>query len=68
MNDSNNRFLANSIAGGALALLLLATAMLAPVGVEAQTADPGLGLVGLPYANDIERAARAGFRAARAAP
>ncbi|HET7925745.1 MAG TPA: autotransporter outer membrane beta-barrel domain-containing protein [Rhodanobacteraceae bacterium] len=37
--------------------LVLACFALAPFAATAQTADPGLGLVGLPYANDVERAA-----------
>jgi uncharacterized protein with beta-barrel porin domain len=35
----------------------IAAAALVPRAGMAQTADPGLGLVGLPYANDIENAA-----------
>jgi outer membrane autotransporter protein len=35
----------------------LTIAALAPLAAVAQTADPGLGLVGLAYANDVERAA-----------
>ena len=35
----------------------LALAAFAPAPGRAQTADPGLGLVGLAYANDIEQAA-----------
>lgn len=35
----------------------IALAALAPLSGEAQTADPGLGLIGLPYANGVEEAA-----------
>src|SRR5262245_37629307 len=42
---------------GARRVRALAIAALAPLAATAQTADPGLGLVGLPYANDVERAA-----------
>src|SRR5688572_32659459 len=41
----------------AWAALELAFALLAPLAATAQKADPGPGLVGLPYANDVERAA-----------
>ena len=37
--------------------LELALAVLVPLAAIAQTADPGPGLVGLSYANDVERAA-----------
>ena len=48
-----------------LALGCAALALLAPAPGESQTADPGLGLVGLPYANYVEQAAaRANQRAA----
>lgn len=40
-----------------LACLGLAAAALAPLGAAAQSSNPGPGLVGLPYANDVERAA-----------
>src|SRR5262245_52897238 len=35
----------------------IAIAALVPLAATSQPADPGLGLVGLPYANDVERAA-----------
>ena len=38
-------------------LVCAALATLAPLAAIAQTADPGPGLVGLPYANDVEQAA-----------
>jgi outer membrane autotransporter protein len=40
-----------------LPVLGFATVSLLPFGVAAQTANPGLGLVGLAYANDVENAA-----------
>lgn len=40
-----------------LARLGVAAAALAPLGAAAQTSNPGPGLVGLPYANNVERAA-----------
>src|SRR5688572_4929053 len=45
------------LTSGAWRALGLALAALAPLAAAAQTADPGPGLVGLPYANDVERAA-----------
>jgi len=41
----------------ALVKLAVAAAVFAPIALMAQTADPGPGLVGLAYANDVETAA-----------
>jgi uncharacterized protein with beta-barrel porin domain len=57
MKNERARCLLDPVAVRALASLSLAMVASTPVASIAQTANPGLGLVGLPYANDVENAA-----------
>ncbi len=57
MTNKPARCLLRSVMNRGLATAITTMTVLTPVSGIAQTADPGLGLVGLPYANDVEQAA-----------